>query len=153
MHVFVAPNVPLECEAWAQLRYYSSIAGAIVLEDLAIAAYRRLAHRPPAQSAANRRPIEAGATAAGGVSKTTAHHAKGGPRKRAGAQREAEADRSVPGGQAAERTAGESSAAWRILGYLWVFAFEVWSCSKLVYVTKQCRARLDPSTFEGVVLD
>ena len=29
--------------------------------------------------------------------------------------------------------------AWRILGYCWVFGFEVWSVSKLVYSAHKCR--------------
>jgi hypothetical protein len=45
MHIFVAPNISLRCQAWPQFRFYLSIAGAIVLEDLVTLGYKRLVHK------------------------------------------------------------------------------------------------------------
>ena len=156
MHVFVAPNVPLQCSVWPQLRYYSSIAGAIVLEDLVILGYkaatsRLVREKKPEPVYETSFPKDSGSTERELLVKNTG----GEMRKRVAKALPLSVQGPTVTGKSKEQgncalsqTPGSSNSGdpmreyFKVLGYFWVFAFEVWSTSKCLYITQQCNIKL-----------
>jgi len=136
MHVFVAPNIPLRCQVWPQLRFYLSIAGAIIFEDLVTFAYRRLNRKKASQLKPNDNVIE-----------SEAHQAKVSSRDDGRAQDselkgrgKAEMDEKNPTIPSPEQAIEPTPIIFRTIGYIWVAFFEVWSTSKSLYLIRQCLA-------------
>ena len=132
MHIFVAPDVPISCLAWPQFRYYASIAMAIVMEDLVVVAYRRWRN--------NGSQVSTRSTQGSATPRTTTQN---GLRHRKKPTQSKEPEKSAQESRSPPEYGSGSSKAWYLVGYVWVFAFEVWSCSKAVYITTQCKAQLD----------
>jgi hypothetical protein len=136
MHVFVAPNIPLRCQLWPQLRFYLSIAGAIILEDLVTLAYRRLISKKADRVSSN-----------GTAIKSEEHKAKASSREDKSAQDnelkrrgKVEMDTTAPSVPSAENSIEPTPIILRTIGYAWVAFFEVWSTSKSLYLIRQCLA-------------
>lgn len=155
MHIFVAPNVPLRCSAWPQLRYYLSIAGAIIIEDMATLLYRQFGRKIAKQARSNDNLICKIAGPALKVDKATATETtismddsatqrkklqqRGGIPVRSKAETAGLAETTVT--SEVKEGAQPNGKAFRALGYLWVMFFEVWSTSKFLYLTRQCLAK------------
>ena len=151
MHVFVSPDVPLSCCVWPQLRFYMSVAGAIVFEDIVIVAYKSTERK---LRAPRMKQLSASIQDS---SITTSVDDKPADilRKRASTNISAGEmeSKSQKAFEADDSKAGPPSSAnarhtlpplgFRILGYLWVAAFEVWSTSKIMYYVVSCQARLE----------
>lgn len=178
MHIFIAPNIPLKCSIWPQLRYYLSIAGAIVLEDVLIITYNQTKKRLGAREATDKagsvnatkteRPTdiqrsekssddmvlrEADQTVTNQVTgaKIDAQTDGNALRKRDVAPQEPKAEKSASVVPTAAVSTTATSKLFKVLGYVWVFAFEVWSTSKFLYLTQQCQIKLNtwPFYWEG----
>ncbi|MCJ1393662.1 hypothetical protein MMC18_006538 [Xylographa bjoerkii] len=139
MHVFVAPNVPLRCSAWPQLRYYFSIAGAIILEDTVTFAYRRFTRKSVAAQLKQDSESTKAETVEAEV--TSLDKPPNDLKRRNGMISRTEVEAKTPTTTAPEARNKTSSTLFRALGYVWVAAFEVWSTSKFLYLTQQCLAR------------
>ena len=141
MHIFVAPNIPLRCSAWPQLRYYFSIAGAIILEDVTIHLYRQLTRTKERSGMSN------GNTPGHEVVSVKASSIEAKPvqsnelKQRSGRDNVKpevlKAHQAVPD---EEQMPHPAPIIARSLGYVWVASFEVWSTSKFLFLTQQCLA-------------
>ena len=232
MHVFIAPNIPLRCSIWPQLRYYLSIAMAIVLEDVLIISYnqakKRLTSRKgtekailnelaeakkasnpdtekPAERVEEQGPpmdaidvstasgIETSSEANGSAVKRrevnpqeflaeenqtleikTSSESDGSevnpqvPRaeeseasgieaslqangialkRHEASPQEPKAEESISTVPVVAQSTATSDSLFKLFGYIWVFAFEVWSTSKFLYLTQQCQMELNASPF------
>lgn len=139
MHVFVAPNVPLRCSAWPQLRYYFSIAGAIIIEDMATLAYRRIFRQKANQTKSKGNTIESKEAKGSGSIRDNKPTEQNGLQRRSNFTTGKEVEK-VPHRPDIEPRTELSPTIARTLGYLWVACFEVWSTSKFLYLTQQCLA-------------
>ena len=143
MHVFVSPNIPLRCNAWPQMRFYFSIAGAIILEDVVILAYRQLTRKKVDRTNPNGHAIEPEQFK---VEASTAIQDENLPhnnelKKRNTSTAKIEFDANPQNASGPESARNEQpSKLFRALGFMWVAAFEVWSTSKFLYLTQQCLA-------------
>ena len=170
MHVFIAPNIPLKCSIWPQLRYYLSIAAAIVLEDVLIMTYNQTKRQLGFGKGRKEIETTSKSEASSGVAPTVVNsNQKGADRKpvaslaadqvtgfetRAQQNGTALRDRKpIPQEPKAESSASTipiiaetddlETQFFKVLGYVWVFAFEVWSTSKFLYLTQQCGMKLN----------
>ena len=143
MHVFVAPNVPLRCSALPQLRYYFSIAGAIIIEDMATLAYRRVLTKRVGQTKPNKYAVESEAREGNSNvlvkdDKLTEHNEL---KKRSNSTKATELDKKrTPHHPDIVQKTDSTPTIARAVGYVWVACFEVWSTSKFLYLTQQCLA-------------
>ena len=136
MHVFVAPNIPLRCQVWPQLRFYLSIAGAIILEDLVTFAYRRLTTKKANHARQNSHSVESEEHKAT-VSSRDDEPAQDNELKRRG---RATKDEKSSAFSSTEQPIEPTPIVFRTIGYMWVAFFEVWSTSKSLYLIRQCLA-------------
>jgi len=136
MHVFVAPNIPLRCQVWPQLRFYLSIAGAIILEDLVTFAYQRLTSKKADRVVSNGIAIESEEHKAK-VSSRDDKSAQDNELKRRG---QVEMDNTAPNVPPAEKSIESTPIIFHTIGFVWVAFFEVWSNSKWLYLIRQCLA-------------
>ena len=141
MHVFVAPNVPLRCSAWPQLRYYFSIAGVIILEDVIIHLYRQMTSRKDNLGTPNGNA--AGHDLIGAKASSVEDKAVQSNELRQRSSREdskTEIAKATQPTLDTEQTSQPPPILALTLGYIWVASFEVWSTSKFLYLTQQCLA-------------
>ena len=171
MHVFIAPNIPLQCSIWPQLRYYLSIAAAIVLEDILIMTYNQTKKQlglskgrkdiqPTGKTEASTGAAptlavdDQQSTDRNSAASITADQATGidtSPQQNGNALKdrrpiltEPNVESSAPVIPIAAETESLETRFFKVLGYVWVFAFEVWSTSKFLYLTQQCGLKLNP---------
>ena len=136
MHVFVAPNIPLRCQVWPQLRFYLSIAGAIILEDLVTFAYRRLTRKKMNSTKPNGNAIESEVDKA----KVTSRDAEPAGNNALQRRGKSEIDDKTATAPSMEQPVEATPIVFRTIGYIWVAFFEVWSTSKSLYLIRQCLA-------------
>ena len=143
MHVFVSPSIPLRCNAWPQMRFYFSIAGAIMLEDVVTLAYRQLTRKKVDRTRSNGHAIEPkqpkveASTAIQDEKLSQNNELK----RRNTSTATLEFDANSQKAPSPEPIGNEPpSKLFRALGFMWVAAFEVWSTSKFLYLTQQCLA-------------
>lgn len=127
MHIFVDPETPLKCSVWPQFRYYLSIAGAIILENLVIARYKTLRRRRRVRRVSTKESISVGkSTSIADVvsvdrrirsNYSNKHEQQKGPEIQSNKVKESLKDESV-------EDPFMKIVPW--LGYLWVFFFEAW---------------------------
>ena len=138
MHIFVDPETALKCSVWPQFRYYLSIAGAIILEDLAIAGYKAL-RRGKGRRVVLKEQIVEGKSSSVAEKKHLDMRVRTDNPEKHEMQKVLEIQSKkfidIPKDKPADDLFLKV-VPW--LGYLWVFFFEVWSCSKLLYLQKQC---------------
>lgn len=117
LHIVASPEISFRCAAPAQLKFYARIVGAVLIEDLVFAGYRRIACR---------------ATPSEGVTSL----------KRAASKRlKLRVDaRSAKSPSSGEQKTTSTAWLWSYLGYIWVAAFWFWATTKLVYSTESCTA-------------
>ncbi|KIY02558.1 uncharacterized protein Z520_01023 [Fonsecaea multimorphosa CBS 102226] len=121
----VAFSTSWRCASLRPLWYYLSIAGAILVEDLAQLGYRRTI----AWLSGKRTTRNADENAIQAVSTLPLlHDAKG--------ERLVESERS---GLGSSLKGARPSPGWRYLGYLWVICFECWAIPRAVYPQMICR--------------
>ena len=145
MHIFVAPDVALKCALWPQFRYYFTIAGAIILEDVVSTSLKSLTRNKASKDkpAVSKKKISSQEAKTSAVEKTTD---KTGLNQR----KSVTANSSAMNGSANKTQKvyepsprDDRAPLWlRIPGYVWVLAFEVWSTSKFLFLTQQCFATL-----------
>ncbi|KIW28585.1 uncharacterized protein PV07_08238 [Cladophialophora immunda] len=118
----VAFSTSWRCANLRPLWYYLSIAGAILVEDLAHLGYSKskalLSGKAPTP--------HANANGTQAVSKLPLHDARG--KHLAGSE----------GGLGSSLRGRRPSPAWRYFGYLWVISFECWSIPRTVYPQMIC---------------
>jgi len=108
-HTIACPGME-SCMFLVQIKFYCAIAGAIILEDSAIAAYQAFTTR-----------VKIGKEAAGRLAYARVHG-------------KAKHSKSV---QLSERES-TPSLHWRLVGFLWAGSFWTWSVSKLMYRLNAC---------------
>ena len=143
MHVFVSPDVPLRCNAWPQMRFYFSIAGAIVLEDIVIIAYRHLTKKTSYRTKPKGHAIEQSAESKINTGLMDEKHPLDNQlerRKTHSSSKYSKVQTQPPNDLAGQdpMTPESTPRLFRVLGYIWVASFEVWSTSKFLYLTQQC---------------
>ena len=102
MHILANPGVEV-CSSYPQFRYYSSLVGAMLLEDAVIRLYRSVTQRRQAPDS----------------SKIDDEKKK--------------ALRNGSSSVVSKQTDNEPAMIWKLVGYTWVLSFNVWALSKLVY--------------------
>ena len=104
MHIVANPGNEI-CSSYPQFRYYSSLVGAMFLEDGVIRLYRSVTQRSQTPKLLN---IDSeGKEAAKSNSKSST----------------------------SKQTHKEPDMIWKLVGYTWVLSFHVWALSKLAYGT------------------
>ena len=114
LHI-LASDRPFRCSIWPQLRYYTSTALAIVLEDFVIAVGLRV------KNGFRRKEVTAKVDLKNGDSPSEVASSIGNEYL------------------SSYEIHAPLSEHWRIIGYCWVAAFDMWATSKLVYASAICR--------------
>ena len=113
LHILASPE-PFRCSIWPQSLYYLSTALAIVAEDTAMAFTLKLR----SQTWTKKAEVEI--------------------------SRKAQSPRRLTASDASEKHPNDHRQCslfpkrWRIVGYCWVFLFDMWATSKLVYASAVC---------------
>ena len=125
LHIAASP-FSADCSIYPQLRYCCTMAGAIILEDIAFKVSRSLRH-----SAKKDTPSKEKEAAASKPWWTTPLNSPF-PLSPFGGSKFAETGTRTAGSE------GSPSGMERAAGYLWVFLVHIWAASKFVYRTKTC---------------
>lgn len=142
LHIVAAPDVPLRCAVWPQMRYYLSVAGAIFAEDVIMRLYQSVTYKTSGGPKSSR-PYKSDAADQLSSAKTTETLKPNGSTEGLRITKQTQpstaeelSESHEPVGQ--HRVEDPISLKWRIVGYCWVVAFSVWASSKLIYSTQQC---------------
>lgn len=162
LHIAANPGIPLTCQAWPQIRFFMTVGLAIMLEDPVIKLYRLALgkgsrktahvlgmdaknsndHASKETAKVDNRIIDtADPTTSATTTATRAARSETPNTKlrRAGPKTPIQTSK-----EPAPQTEADApiSLHWRIFGYCWVIAFELWASSKMIYSTQQCMLAL-----------
>lgn len=142
LHIVAAPDVPLRCSVWPQIRYYLSVAAAIFTEDAIMRLYQSVISKKSG-GPKSPRPLKGDTVDQLSSAKTTTILKPNGSSEglRITKQTQPLTTCEILGSREPTRQHGVGvpiSLKWRIVGYCWVVAFSVWASSKLIYSTQQC---------------